>query len=159
GDLAIQGPNAISVFRGDGDGNFTLAQTLTPDAPGQLAPAGGGHVQPATALLNQDFYPDLITVSPRTNEVLVYLGKGDVTFSGPDRYGRGGSMRVAVVAGALPAAGLPDLAVGHRDGTVTFFQGLPGGKFLARPDLTLHGLGSITGLAVGNFDGDSDNEI
>src|SRR5262249_29597643 len=100
-----------------------------------------------------------ITVSPGTDEVLVYLGKGDVTFTGPDRYGSGGSVPVAVTAGDFLADGLPDLAVGHRDGPVTFFQGLPGGQFLARPHLTLHGLGSITGLAVGNFDGDSDNEI
>jgi hypothetical protein len=48
---------------------------------------------------------------------------------------------------------LPDLAVGHRHGCVTFLQGLPGGTFLPRPDLTVHGLGAVTGLATGNFDG------
>src|SRR5262249_48133145 len=49
-DLAVQGGNAITVFRGDGTGNFTAAQTLTPDSPGNLAPAGGGTVQMAQAL-------------------------------------------------------------------------------------------------------------
>src|SRR5262249_44685172 len=90
-DLAVQGPNAITVFRGDGTGNFTAAQTLTPDSPGNLAPAGGGAVQMAQALLGDGLTPDLITVSPGTNEVLVYHGKGDGTFTGPDRYASGAS--------------------------------------------------------------------
>jgi hypothetical protein len=41
-DVAVQGPNAISVFHGDGAGHFTLAQTLTPVSAGNLPPTGGG---------------------------------------------------------------------------------------------------------------------
>jgi hypothetical protein len=66
---------------------------------------------------------------------------------------------VAVLVGDFVGDSLPDLAVGHRDGSVTFLQGTPGGHFLARPDLTVTGLGTITGLAAGTLDGDSDNEI
>src|SRR5262249_7483873 len=95
-DLAVQDPNAILIYPGDGTGHFTLSQTLTPDAAGQLAPSGGGHVQMASAVLNTIF-PALITVSPGTNEVLVYPGLGNGTFGAPDRYGSGGSQPVAVV--------------------------------------------------------------
>src|SRR5207248_7550016 len=61
--------------------------------------------------------------------------------------------RVAVAVGDFVGDTLPDLAVGHRDGSVTFLQGLPGGTFLPRPDLTVPGLAAVTGLATGNFDG------
>jgi choice-of-anchor A domain-containing protein/RHS repeat-associated protein len=158
-DLAVQEPNAITVFHNAGTGSFTVSQTLTPDSPGNLAPAAGGAVQMAAALLGDGLTPDLISVSPGTNEVLVYHGKGDGTFRGPDRYPSGASQPVAVLVGDFVGDALPDLAVGHKDGSATFFQGLPGGQFLARPDLTVTGLGAITGLSAGNLDGDGDSEI
>src|SRR5262249_46425990 len=64
-DVLVQGPNGISLARGDGTGNFTLSQTVTPEPAGSLAP-GTGHVQLATGLLNGDPFADLVTVSPGT---------------------------------------------------------------------------------------------
>jgi hypothetical protein len=154
--LVVQGPNALSVFHGDGTGRFALVQTLTPDSPGQLAPAGGRHVQPAAAPLGGDTFLDLVTVSPGTNEVLVYLGQSDGTFAGPVRFASGASQPDAVLVGNFVGDALPDLAVGHLDGSVMFFEGLPGGSFRPRPDLTVHGLGPVVGLAAGNLDGDGD---
>jgi RHS repeat-associated protein len=157
--LAVQTPNAITLAHGDGFGHFSVAQTLTPEAPGSLAPSGGGHVQMASADLNGDGFDDLVTVSPGTNEVLVFLSHGGGALTLPAHYASGASQPVAVIAGDFVGDPLLDLAVGHRDGSVTFFQGLPGGTFLPRPDLTVHGLGTITGLAAGNFDGSGTNAI
>jgi hypothetical protein len=157
--LVVQGPDFLTVFRGDGTGRFAWAQTLTPDSPGQLAPSGSGHVQMAAARLNGDAFLDLVTVSPGTNEVLVYFGQGDGTFTGPARYASGASQPDAVLAGDFVGDTQPDLAVGHLDGSVTFFEGLAGGSFGARPDLTVQGLGPVVGLAAGNLDGDGDSEI
>jgi RHS repeat-associated protein len=158
-DAAVQGPNGITLARGDGTGNFSVLGTLTPEPPGALAPAGGGRVQLATALLNNDTATDLVTVSPGTSEVLVFLGKGDGTFAAPQHYPSGGSGPVAVVVGDFVGDSLPDLAVGHQDGSVTFFQGLPGGTFLPRPDLTAHVPGAVTGLATGTFDASGATEL
>jgi hypothetical protein len=110
-------------------------------------------------MLGDGLVPDLITVSPGTNQVLVFHSTGQGTFTGPDYYASGASQPVAVIVGDFVGDALPDLAVGNRDGSVTFFQGLPDGQFLARPDLTVHGLGTITSLAAGNLDGDGDLEI
>ena len=38
-DLILQGPNSISVALGDGSGQFTPHQTITPGPPGSLAPS------------------------------------------------------------------------------------------------------------------------
>jgi RHS repeat-associated protein len=158
-DLVVQGPNSLTLARNDGTGRFTVVQTLTPGSPGSLAPAGGGRVGMATAFLNNDFFTDLVTVAPGTNEVLVFLSKSDGSFGNPDRYPSGAKQPDVVVVGDFLGTSLPDLAVGHLDGTVTFFQGLPGGKFLPRPDLTVNGLGSVVGMTTGDFDGDGDTEI
>jgi RHS repeat-associated protein len=152
-DLAVQGANGIFLERGDGIGDFARVQTLTPVAPGALAPSTGGPVQMAAALLNGGPVESLITVAPGANEVLVFPGQVNGMLGTPDIYASGGSQPVAVVVGDFVGDALPDLAVGHRDGSVTFFQGLPGGKFLARPDLTVTGLGSVVSMATGNFDG------
>jgi hypothetical protein len=157
--LVVQGPDYLTVFRGDGTGHFAWSQTLTPDSPGQLAPSGSRHVQMAAARLNGDDFLDLVTVSPGTNEVLVYFGLGDGTFTGPARYASGAGQPDAVLAGDFIGDTLPDLAVGHQDGSVTFFEGLAGGAFGARPDLTVPGLGTVVGLAAGNLDGDGGSEI
>ena len=63
-DLAVQGPNGITIARGDGAGNFTTVQTLAPDAAGQLAPSNGGRVRMAT-LFDSQLRNDLVTVSAR----------------------------------------------------------------------------------------------
>ena len=54
---------------------------------------------------------------------------------------------------------LPDLAVGHRDGTVTVLEGLEGGVFQLRPAATVGGLGAIQGLAAGDLDEDGDLDL
>ncbi len=153
-DALVQTPNGIALARGDGHGNFTLAQTVALGAPGTLAPSPGGRVQLATNLPDPSgSFSRLVTVAPGTNEVLVFPANSPNALSSPTRYASGGSQPVAVVVADVVGDATPDLIVGHRNGDVTFFQGSANGQFTLRSDLTVHGLGSITGLAVGNFDG------
>ena len=64
-----------------------------------------------------------------------------------------------MVVGQFLGSPLPDLAVGHRDGTVTFFEGLENGGFQLQPAAAVGGLGAIYGLAAGDFDEDGDLDV
>jgi len=152
-ELILQGPNGLYVARNDGTGQFSIVQTLTPVGAGLLAASGGGRVQLATALLNDDFYADLIAVAPGSGEVLVFAGRADGTFGPATHYGSGGDQPIAVVVGDFSGDYRLDLAIGHRDGTVTFLEGGAAAAFTVRADLTVTGLGVVTGLAVGDFTG------
>src|SRR5262245_12675043 len=158
-DLVIQGPDSLTLARGDGAGHFTVAATSSPGAPGTLAPAGGGRVRMAATLLNADYHTDLATVAPGTDEVLVFLGRGDGTLGTPVRYASGADQPVAVVAGNFVGDAATDLAVGHLDGTVTFLEGRPDGTFVLRPALSVTGLGAVADLAAADFDGDGDADL
>src|SRR5262249_27200061 len=122
------------------------------------APAGGGRVGIAVGLLGDDLLADVAAVAPGTNEVLVFRGTGGGV-AAPDRYPSGAGQPVAVVIGDFVGDRLPALAVGHRDGTLTFLEGLPGGRFAPRPALTVTGLGTITGLVTADLDGDGDPDL
>jgi choice-of-anchor A domain-containing protein/RHS repeat-associated protein len=158
-DAVLQGPNSLGLAQNDGTGHFTLVQTLTPEPAGALARPDGGPVQMAAGVLGGDTFSDLVAVAPGANEVLVFHGQADGTLGAPDHYASGGSQPDAVLLGDFLGDGLPDLAVGHLDGSVTFFQGLPGGRFQARPDLTVTGLAPVVGLAAGPFAADGGAEI
>lgn len=151
-DAAVQGPDSILILESNGIGQFWVAQTINAPSAGAFAPANGGTVQPAVINLDNSGLQALVTVSPGTNEVLVYpnLGNG---FGTPEVYPSGASQPVSVVVGDFVGDALPDIAVGHRNGSVTFLQGMPGGTFQARPDLTVTGLGAIHSMAAGNFAG------
>jgi RHS repeat-associated protein len=158
-DAVIQGPSALTLARGDGTGRFTVVQTITPGNPGTLAPAGGGPIQMAVGAFNDDFLPDLATVAPGSNEILVFLGTNGGLAGVPSRYLSGASQPVAVVTGNFVGGPLPDLAVGHRDGTVTFLEGQPDGTFDLRPEFTVSGLAPVTSLAAADLNGDGSLDL
>ena len=158
-DLAVQGSDQITIARGDGNGGFSIAQVLTPSlTPGALAPPGGGRVGLAAGLLDADFRSDLAVPAPGANQVFVFLGQSNGALGTATAYASGGTQPVAVVAANFIGDGLPDLAVGHRGGSVTFLEGRPGG-FVLRPELTVTDLGAITDLAAADFDGDGETEL
>jgi hypothetical protein len=165
-DLAVQwavlvpgAPDGLLLASGDGLGRFRNFRSLPLGAPGSLAPPGGGSVGLEDFHLPGDYAADLAVVAPGTNEVLVLRNDGQGGFASPLRYASGGVAPVVVVTGSFVGDGLADLAVGHRDGSVTFFQGNPDGTFTPRPGLTVTGLGTVTGLEAADLDGDGETDL
>ena len=120
--------------------------------------AGNGYVGIASALLDNNHFPDLVTVSRATNEVLVYLGKHGLIGS-PVRYDSGASEPVTVSVANFVDDGSPDIAVGHLDGTVTFLRGLGDGTFYLDNAATVTGLGTISDISARDFDHDGDSDL
>jgi RHS repeat-associated protein len=136
-DLAIQTPDGIAIALGDGQGRFEISSMLTPALPGQLSPGVGQPVQLTLGLFDQDLLTDLAVVVPGTNELLVYRGQANASFSAPIRYSSGGVQPVSVVSGQFVGGPEPDLAVGHRNGTIALFEGSGTGDFVLLSSLTV----------------------
>ena len=159
-DLLVQGPDSIVLLTGDASGQFTQTSIVSPGAAGTLAPADGGRVSMQTSFLDTDFAADIVTVAPGTNEVLVFVGDGtDQLNPNPDRYASGGNEPIVARIGSVVGSPFQDVVVGHSDGTVTFFEGVGDGTLIARPDLTVTGLGDIFDMTINDFDGDGDDDV
>jgi hypothetical protein len=158
-DLVVQGPDSISIALGDGNGRFDVHDTVRPVAPGSLAPASGAAVQPDVSLLNGDPLPDVVSVAPGTNQVLVFLTRAEGTLPTPAYYPSGADQPVAVVVGDFVGNVAPDLAVGHADGKVTFLQGAGDGTFQLHSPSTVTNLGTIVGLTAADLDDDGDTDL
>src|SRR5262249_11667730 len=117
-------------------------------------PAGGGRVRMASGLFDGDFFTDVAAVVPGTDELLVFRGNGTTLSATPDRYASSGHQPVAVVAGHFTGDALTDLAVAHRDGTVTLSEGLPGAPSRPTPALPSTGLGAVADLTAADVNGD-----
>ena len=158
-DLILQGPDNIFVALNDGDGNFTVSQTLTPLSAGALGNVSGDPLRLATGDFDGDFVFDVAAIAPGTDQVVVYLGVGDGTFGSPSILSTGGSTPTSITSGDFVRDALPDLAVGHADGSVTFLQNEGDGLFTLRTDLTRTGFSAITDLANADLDEDGDADI
>ena len=128
-DLVVQTTRGLKVLLSDGAGGFTVSQTLTDALPGQFARSGNGPIGLTLGLFDQDFLTDLAVVVPGTHELLVYRGLRNGLFGSPTRYSSGGTEPVSVVSGQFVGESFSDLAVAHRDGTVTWFAGHGAGLF------------------------------
>ncbi len=158
-DLILQGADSVSIALGNGNGQFTVHQTVTPGVPGFLAPSGGGAVRIDASLLNGDFFTDVVTVAPGTDQVFVFLAGGDGSLPAPVQYGSGANEPVAVLVADFIGNLATDLAVGHTDGTVTFLEGAGDGTFQLRPQLSVSGLGTIVDLTAADVDRDGDADL
>ena len=158
-DLIIQGSDSLFVALNDGDGNFSVSQTLTPFAAGEMAPGVGDFLDLEVADLNGDFFLDVVALAPGVDQLAVYYGVGDGTFSAALIESTGGSVPTSLVSGDFVGNGFPDLAVGHADGSVTLLENNNGNDFTNRPDLTVAGFSPITDLASADLDGDGDADI
>jgi hypothetical protein len=153
-DVAVLGPDGLRLAQGDGQGHFQQFRDLPLGMPGDFVAPGGGRVQLASGLLDADPFADLVVPAPATNRVYVLRGDGQGHFTILADLPSGGTTPIAVSVGDFVGNSRTDVAVGHRDGSVTFFEGRVGGTFVARPDRTQTGLGVITGLATLDANGD-----
>jgi hypothetical protein len=176
-------------FTGQGAGHFDLAVANAGDntlellldkggtfTPGQIIPVGQGPDHVVTADFNGRSYTtgepiaDLAVSDARDNQVQVFLGNGNGTFS-PGQVLAVGQGPDVVIAGAFNSNStfphtttpIPDLAVAYQTGgTVTMLLGKGDGTFTqgqvfpAGPSPLLlasgHFYGSKLDLAVGGFD-------
>ncbi len=107
-DVAVsyRGPGRILIYRNDGQGTLTLAQTL-----------GSGHSDPtglAVGDLNGDRHPDLVAVSWR-REHTVHLNDGKGSFRDSRAFGHSAEQAWSVALGDVDLDGDLDAVVGTTD--------------------------------------------
>jgi hypothetical protein len=126
---------------------------------GKSFSVGADPIQVATADLNGDGLPDLVTANSNSNTVSVLLN--DITRPGnylPAVNYPCGAAPLSVAIGDLNRDGLPDIAVAVADGVDILFQNPNApGTFLSPAHLALSG-GTFS-VAIGDLDGDGIPDI
>jgi hypothetical protein len=172
GLLALDSSNSFSplyVLLSKGDGTFQ--PNLIENVPGIATSLAAGDV-------NHDGNLDIAVTDPQgavNPSVLVFLGRGDGTFTGPASYSTGTLFTNNVKAADFNGDGKTDLAVGTEQG-IFFFAGKGDGTFQShvktstpfsvirtslgdfngdgKPDLAIAGNGDLSvSVAIGNGDG------
>ncbi len=147
-DLAVvDGYQTVSVFLGNGDGTFSQSYSYA-ESGGAFGPCSA-----AVGDLNGDGHADMVVSELFGGGVIVFLGKGDGTFSGPFGYAGAGSGAGFVALGDFNGDGIIDIAsveqssnsitilLGNGDGTFKTAQNYPAGN-------------APVDLALGDFNGD-----
>lgn len=166
--VANQGDNTISMFRGDGAGNFTefpgspfaLTNTTNVAEKGPVALVTG-NFHKATNTVNNSADVDLAVVNQTTNNVAILLGSVDnnlnITFTeAPNSPIAVGQTPVAIATGDLNADSVPDLAVVNQgDNTVSILLGSNNldGTFSAATGSPLPTSATPAGIVAANFTG------
>ncbi len=143
-DMAIahQGGN-VTVFLSRGDGRFTAAAALTPgNSPSSIAVAD----------LNGDGILDLAVTNYASNDVSIFLGKGDGTFIPISPTFPAGTNPWAITPIDFNGDGIPDLAVGDTTGYLSILLGKGDGTFTALPNY--FGPGPAGSIEAADFNGD-----
>jgi len=130
--VANHGDNTLSVFLGDGKGNFTAAGTIA---------AGGGPSSIATGDFNGDGKIDLAVTNQNDNTVSIFLGNGDGTFQ-PRADDATGNGPVWVSVADFNGDGISDLAIANN--------GAPTSANTGNTVSILLGNGSATNTSIGN---------
>ena len=162
-DLAV-----VSLPYGSGSGLWILLGKSGGgfQAPTQVAASIGTPVWVATADLNGDGHPDIVTIdSPfnGTGHVYTLLGRGDGTFQAPSTY-PAGNQPTFVTAGDLNGDGLADLVIAYGNtnnttpgtASVAVMLGKASGGFNAATNVTTGNNTIQVALADVNGDGKLD---
>lgn len=152
-DLAVAngGNGTVSIFRGNGDGTFTVSAT----------PATGGVPHSlAVGDFNHDGNLDLAVANSGDGTVSVLLGNGDGTFQAQATYAVGNTP-VSMIAADFDRDGKLDLAVTNQnDATVSILLGNGNGTFqVPAPSYAAVPANAtskdVAGVSVGDFNGDN----
>ncbi|HEX8736408.1 MAG TPA: FG-GAP-like repeat-containing protein [Pyrinomonadaceae bacterium] len=158
--IAINAAYQIAVFLGSGDGNFqplerfSTGSSATPDSM-------------VAADFNRDGRLDLMTTDGlvcvngcvNSQTVAFFDGNGDGTFNAPRRMAAGTGMDKATV-GDFNGDGIPDLAIASGIGGRVFILLNNGdGTFRQMPDVVTVSTTDNTDVAVGDFNGDSIQDL
>ena len=145
-DLAVTNSNSssVSILLGNGDGSFQAPLTY---------PTASSPHSVAIADFNGDGHLDLAIANWGNSSVSVLLGNGDGTFQTALTYGIGSGPETVIVADFNQDL-KPDLAVASGSG-LSVLLGNGDGTMQAAVNFTLPAeVGSVGGLAAGDFNGD-----
>ena len=150
--MTKQGSEELVVLRGDGAGNFTIAQTLKTG----VRPVAGG-----AGLIDEDDYPDVVVVEGGAGGVSVFLGRGDgtlgdgsATATGPDP--------TSLALADLDRDGELDLAVANSaafggTASIAILAGRGDGSFA--PPVLLESGASPSAIVAADLDRDGDTDL
>jgi len=164
-DLILQGDDNLYIALNDGEGNFSIAQTLAAPSAGAFDNGTQQSLPITTSDFNGDFIFDVAAFAPELGQLVVYLGVSDGTFTAPITQSTGASQSTedtsptALLSGDFVGNGYPDFALGHADGAITFLENTDGETFVLRPELTQTGFDTINDLATADLAGDGDADI
>ena len=147
----------ISVFLGNGDGTFSTSTEF---------PVGGTTPQPnsvAVGFFNADTNLDIVTANQDSDEISVFLGNGDGTFSTSTEFTVGGTdpQPNSVAVGNFNADTNLDIVTANLNSSeISIFLGNGDGTFSTSTEFTVGGTDPFpTSVAVGNFNADTNLDI
>jgi acetyl esterase/lipase len=143
-DLAAanSGSGSVSIFLGNGDGTFQLAETVAVGRTPFFITTG--HFHAANVL-------DLAVANSGDNTVSILLGHGDGYFDPPANFAVGRNPQSLAVAD-FNGDGIPDLAVANHDSnSVSILLGNGDGTFALAPTVAVGG--AATSVVAADLDG------
>jgi hypothetical protein len=150
GGLMGSDPGGISIFLGDGKGNFTAGAAMQ---------AGKYPVHLATADVNHDGNLDLVVATTKdgiNGALAVLLGDGHGDFSAPafvPTLGLPQWVSTIVACGD----GIPDIVEAENNGDLGFFEGYGDGTF--QNEIPMSGGASPVQIAIADLNGDGKGDL
>jgi hypothetical protein len=141
-------PNSLSILLGNGNGTFTVS-TIT-----NVNGSGGGVV---TGDFNGDGKLDIAATDSADSTVILFLGKGDGTFTKVSTQPSTGAYPGILATGDFNKDGKADLAILNSTNSVTILLGNGDGTFTAKASPPIDNYGNA--IALGDFNGDGNLDI
>ncbi len=125
----------------------------------QLGIGSDGNIEVLAVALNADIAMDWVMPMVTENAVQIFINDGGSVLAMPLSVDSGASGPVSLAVENFVGDSLPDIAVGHKDGSVTFLEGVGDGNFILHAGSTVSGLGVIQKLVAADFDNDGDADL
>ena len=160
-DVVMMSDDAVHVLHSDSAGGFTTAQTIAAPTAGAFDNSVSNNTL-VVDFVDEDPILDLVAVASTGDSVLIYPGNVGGTFGSPTSYSTGVNSPTTAVVADVIGDDLPDLVVGHADGSLAFFEGVSSGSvhtLQRRDDLSLSESAAVVDLGVADFDGDGNDDV